>query len=168
MRISSNFPRLCEQPGHAHLGWLVFVFILCLCAPAQGATRLSDVQAASIYALAYGQYGGALPERAPVIHLVSASRLRELMGCKQCPVRGMHDRGVIYLDELLDLERAYDASILLHEYVHYLQWIQGGDVSSCEVWLERERQAYLIQARILERVGENPMPVIRNMHMLRC
>jgi hypothetical protein len=126
------------------------------------------MQAASIYALAYGQYGGALPERAPVIHLVSASRLRELMGCKLCPVRGMHDRGVIYLDELLELGRAYDASILLHEYVHYLQWIQDGDVTSCEVWLQRERQAYLIQARVLERVGENPLAVIRNMHMLRC
>ncbi|MGH8629155.1 MAG: hypothetical protein ACREU7_00110, partial [Burkholderiales bacterium] len=115
-----------------------------------------------------GQYGGALPERAPVIHLVSPSRLRELMGCELCPVRAMHHQGVIYLDEHLDLESAYDASILLHEYVHYLQWIERGDVTDCQVWLERERQAYHIQAHVLDRVGENPMRVVRMIDMLHC
>lgn len=140
---------------------------MCLAAPLSAAS-LTDTQAASIYALAYGQYGGALPERAPVIHIVSLSRLRELIGCEGCPVRALHQQGVIYLDERLDFERAYDASIPLHEYVHYLQWLQHGEVTDCKSWLDRERQAYMIQAHVLARFGEDSMTVVGSMRTLRC
>lgn len=148
-------------------GPLALALGICLAAPLR-AVPLTDMQAASIYAFAYGQYGGALPEREPVIHIVSLSRLRELIGCERCPVRALHQQGVIYLDERLDFERAYDASILLHEYVHYLQWLQYGEVADCKSWLDRERQAYMIQAHVLARVGEDSMPVLGMMRMLRC
>lgn len=123
-------------------------------------TPLQDKQAASIYAAAYGQYGGALPERAPTVHLVTPAKLHELAGCNHCAIRALHREGHIYIDETLDFSRGYDASILLHEMVHYLQYVALGPTRHCEDWLAREQQAYLIQAEVLYKAHEDSRPII--------
>lgn len=149
------------------LGWLVAAILgalglLTLLAPftPARAAQLSDEQAAVIYAAAYGQYGGALPDRAPTVHLVPASRLHALSGCAHCAVRALHRDGEVYLDESLDFSRPLDASILLHEFVHYLQYRALGAAANCEEWLDRERQAYAIQAQVLVKAGHDPRPAV--------
>jgi len=55
------------------------------------------------------------------------------------------------VDILLDEASDYDdnlvaGSILLHEFVHYFQYVNLGSVSVCEVAIEREHEAYKLQA----------------------
>jgi hypothetical protein len=115
--------------------------------------ELNREQAALIYAMAWGQSGLPLPPQAPTVHLTTITALRALVGCAACPVRGLQVGADIYLDEALDFADAYDASILLHEMVHYLQWSARGDVYSCEEWAQRERHAYAVQAHVLAMAG---------------
>ena len=49
-----------------------------------------------------------------------------------------NDKGIVYLDESLDIEAGYTSSVLVHEFVHYLQ---SPDMESCA----REREAYSVQ-----------------------
>lgn len=148
--------------------WLAAVLVSVVIAPRARSAELTTQQVGTIYALAWGQYGGALPEQPPMIELVPQSRLRELAGCERCPVRGMHMHGTIYLDQVLDFAQAYDASILLHEYIHYFQWVAHGDAQSCEEALERERRAYAIQAHVLAKTGNGTMNVLHALRMLTC
>lgn len=114
-------------------------------------------QAATIYALAWtglGRSVESLPQVAPTVRFVSQQVLRD-MACsgQPCPVRGLQRELVVFLDETLDFANAQDASVLLHEFVHVLQWHQLGESKDCQEWVRREREAYGIQAYVLERAG---------------
>ena len=71
--------------------------------------------------------------------------------------------GTIYLLDTFELGR--DDYILLHELVHHLQ-DENGKTFKCIA--EREREAYLLQARFVEESGTGEAPNDIYMLMLRC
>ncbi len=107
----------------------------------------------SLYARAQRETGLPLPARPPTIHVTGREELRRLIGCAQCTPNGLQIAEDVYIDGTLDLSKAYDASILLHELVHYLQWSEAGPAKSCDEWRDRERQAIAVQTRVLARAG---------------
>lgn len=129
-------------------------------------------QAASLYAVAYGQYGSQiggfkLPERPPVIKEVPQSELQQMYGCK-CNIRGAQIMDKIYLDESLDYGQAYGASVLIHEYVHYFQFVRHGPTVDCRDYVSREHQAYGIQIRMMQRTGLDSRGAQMSASQLRC
>ena len=133
------------------------------------AGELAQDQAAVIYAIAYAHVGGALPERAPTIHLADRARLQQLACNGQpCPVRGWQQGEDVYIDASLDFTRPADAAVLLHELVHFFQFARYGPAQDCLDWIARERVAYRIQAYELERMGADPGPVIQVARSVGC
>jgi hypothetical protein len=69
----------------------------------------------------------------------------------------------IVMDDRLNLDDAYDASFLVHEMVHVLQFRNAGSTAftSCEAVFESERQAYAVQNAYLrehdQRANEGAM-----------
>lgn len=139
-----------------------------LCPLTIGAADLTREQAGSIYMMAWGQLGGPLPDHAPVIRFHNAAEMRALIGCEKCPIRGIQIGNTIHVDDALNFSDAYDASILLHEMVHFLQWSARGAAADCIEWAEREHQAYRIQANVLARAGVSTAQVLLNARMVRC
>jgi hypothetical protein len=62
-----------------------------------------------------------------------------------------NDSKTIVLREGFDPTKEYDLSILLHEFVHHLQNINGMQPSRCRG--DRERQAYEVQRTFLKERG---------------
>lgn len=143
--------------------------LLFFCQGNVSAAELTPEQATHTYAIAYGQ-AGFIPEKAPTIHLVNRVKLCRIAGLNEaCRARGLTDAdGVIYLDDTLDFSQPLDASILLHEMVHYVDWAKDGPGTSCEEWVRRERRAYTIQGHALEKVGVDPTPVYMALRMMGC
>lgn len=74
--------------------------------------------------------------------------VEEACGGDECSAVGWYnDAGVVYLDERL--RRANDVfvrSLVVHEFVHYLQHLSGKfDSLSCADQIIREREAYAVQ-----------------------
>lgn len=139
-----------------------------LCPLGLRAEALRPEHAAAIYMMAWGQHGGPLPEHPPTIEFHSAAQLRALIGCEKCTVRGIQIGDTIHADIGLDFSDAYDASILLHEMVHYLQWVANGEAAGCADWVAREHRAFRIQANVLARAGVSTAQVMLNARMVRC
>ena len=149
--------------------WLAFVVALVWAMPYAYSAPLNEIQARSIYAVAYGQYHGPREwlDKQPNIYVVDRARICEVARQQPaCGVLGLSVDGVVYVRDDLDFETTFAASILLHEYVHHFQWLEGkqdaireamdrGDErTACELWVENERQAYSIQIDVLEKVGD--------------
>ncbi len=129
-------------------------------------------QAASLYAIAYGQYGSQiggfqLPEKAPIIKEVKQDELKRMYGC-ECNIQGVQFENKIFLNEALNYGEPYGASILVHEYVHYFQYVQRGSAVDCKDALAREQQAYAIQIRMMERTGVDSRGVKMAISQMRC
>jgi hypothetical protein len=121
-----------------------------------GPQALSETQAAMIYAMAHSVSGYPLPEKAPAIHIISQVELSKLAGCEGvCNIMGMVDNeGVVYVVKELDFSNPLHASVLFHELVHYLQWVNKGPLDgTCEVWMEREMEAFKLQWLVLMKAG---------------
>lgn len=144
-------------------------WLLCLWCLTASAAELSQEQATSTYAIAYG-LSGFIPERAPLIRITKRTELCRIAGLNPaCKARGLLDNdGVIYLDDTLDFSDPSDASVLLHEMVHYVDWAKDGPATDCDGWYRKEQRAYMIQGRALEKVGVDPTPVYMALRMLRC
>lgn len=136
--------------------------------PALG-RELTQQQADATYAIAYG-YSGFIPVKAPDLHVVPRAQLCERAGLPAaCALRGLSaPDGAVYLDDALDFSEPVDASILLHELVHYVDFMRSGPVKNCADWMDRERRAYRIQLIALEKVGADVTPVAFSMRRLRC
>lgn len=89
----------------------------------------------------------------PPVHLLPRSELDKTV-CPSAPMRcaGLTaafdiQRYRILMDDKLHLNDDYDASFLVHEMVHVLQFRNGGSTgfTSCEAVVESERQAYAVQ-----------------------
>lgn len=147
---------------------LVSISMFAFAEPAKAAP-LNEIQARSIYAVAYGQYHGPREwlDKQPNIYIVDQARLCDVAKQRpDCSVLGLSVDGVVYIRDDLDFETTFAASILLHEFIHHFQWLEGkqdaiqaamdrGDEQTvCELWVENERQAYLIQIDVLEKVGD--------------
>ncbi len=96
----------------------------------------------------------AIPEIIRVPH----ERIEALVcSARKCAALAVYRPGEgIYLDEKLRPETSlFDRSILLHEFVHYAQEMEGAhdDMKPCMRWYQREQEAYAIQKIFLGMVG---------------
>ncbi|MBI4005859.1 MAG: hypothetical protein HY356_04250 [Gammaproteobacteria bacterium] len=103
--------------------------------------------------------GYPLPETLPVIeyqpHIFFVEKA--CLGNKNCRVAGWYDdNGTIYLDERVKgQEDAMTRSLIVHELVHYLQDLSGKyNHKNCEDYQAREREAYSIQRRYINRIAQ--------------
>ncbi|HEY6436209.1 MAG TPA: hypothetical protein VIY47_06440 [Ignavibacteriaceae bacterium] len=76
-------------------------------------------------------------------------------GNENCKVVGWFSGdNVVYVWEKLDIDGSQiAASIVVHEYVHYLQDLNGKYTKTCENIVELEREAYGVQKEYLLRNG---------------
>ena len=97
--------------------------------------------------------GYPMPAELPEIAFVPHSYLEERVCQRPCDVQGWFPPGTtIYLDDKLDPQNdLWARSILLHELVHYAQQEEGAFLGklNCDIWKEREREAYDVQIRWL-------------------
>ncbi len=72
----------------------------------------------------------------------------------ECNVRGWYnDTGTVYIDEdYSDLTDGFTASLVVHEFTHYLQHKSGSwPHATCEARVSREREAYFVQQQYIDR-----------------
>ncbi len=98
--------------------------------------------------------GYPMPAASPSVEFVAPQVIRDTMcGGDSCTVGAMYRRGgaTVSIDDRLDPGRnLYDAALLLHELVHYVQEQSGRfPGTDCRTWLAQEREAYTLQARWL-------------------
>jgi len=107
--------------------------------------------------------GYPAPADSPNVVLVPHEVLEEKACGQPCRVYGWSPPGAtIYLDSRLDLDgNLFARSILVHELTHFLQQESGkySTHRSCSEWVEREREAYLVQFRWLAREQGGPVTV---------
>lgn len=87
------------------------------------------------------------------------------LGREACRVLGWYDdRDVIYVDETLaGLDTLFARSLLVHEFVHFLQHRSGRfDEHHCDRFVEREREAYAVQQAFY--VAHGAIPAVRARH----
>lgn len=150
-------------------GLLLFICFLlnCILISEIFGAELKSQQAASLYAVAYGQVGH-LPDSPPTVYILSRKKICVMAGQKEsCPIRGMQLDDSIYLDDSLDFDTPEDASVALHEFVHYVQWAKSGRAQDCQEWVKREEQAYTIQIEALARVNADHSIAMRGLQMMR-
>lgn len=116
--------------------------------------------------------GYSAPANQPEIVMVPHSYLVDAACAgRECKVLGWFPPGeTIYLDNRLDAkESVYASSILVHEFVHFLQQQSGrlGAKYSCETALAMEREAYGVQREFLLRYSVY-QPVGVSMHAVGC
>lgn len=97
----------------------------------------------------------------PLVRYVPRSFLAEraCSGRDECKVLGWYDdRNVVYIaEELVALESLFARSLLVHEFVHYLQHRSGRFAEhECAVFVEREREAYAVQQKFFIAYGAFP------------
>lgn len=65
----------------------------------------------------------------------------------ECNVVGWYnDNGIVYIDEEHDTGTGFDDSLVVHEFVHWLQDKSGEfDKDSCVDFVAREHEAYAVQ-----------------------
>ena len=69
---------------------------------------------------------------------------------KECNVIGWYnDTGVVYIDEEYKTVDGFNGSIVVHEFVHFLQDESGTFGSSCDDFIAREHEAYAVQNQYL-------------------
>lgn len=144
-------------------------WLLCLWCLTASAAELSPDQAFNAYVIAFGN-AGYIPPRAPTINLTSRRVICQIAGLPdKCPVKAvLGPDGVITLDATLDFADPHDASILIHEMVHYVDWSKSGPATNCAEWLRREQRAYTIQGHALEKIGADPSQVYLSLRAIQC
>lgn len=122
--------------------------------------ELNDYQAHTIYLLAHGMSKYPIPQTAPKIIVTSQKKIQHLFcNDEECDIHAHHYQDKIYLDEKLDMGVILNASILLREYVQFLQWANKGDAINCEDFTMRKLEAYAIQNEALIHSKEKPITV---------
>ena len=111
--------------------------------------------------------GYPAPERAPeVVTVPHVFFVNQACGGHECRVYGWYAGGdKLYIDERMDPQsNIVDASVVVHEMVHYLQGIARtgnipdngaayGDKPLCSAAIDMEREAYGVQREFLLRYG---------------
>jgi len=80
-------------------------------------------------------------------------------GNSKCRVVGWYnDQGIVYIDDrLATLESRFARSLVVHEFVHYLQQISGNfNAGTCDAFVQREREAYATQREFIMVYGVAP------------
>ncbi len=89
-------------------------------------------------------------------------------GNAKCKVVGWYnDQNVVYIDDrLAAVDSMFERSLVVHEFVHYLQHISGKfDSVTCEDFVQREREAYATQREFIMAYGSMPT---MNVHQHSC
>ncbi len=102
--------------------------------------------------------GYPAPEHPPRLEFVPRSFFVERV-ChgRECDALGWYnDTGIIYLDARLEThDNVLVRSVMVHEFVHYLQHLSGDYGNTCADQIAREREAYAIQrSYVAEAHGE--------------
>lgn len=101
--------------------------------------------------LAWAVYLSGYPDAPlPAIQYKPHSFFVENACHSECNVLGWYnDTGTVYIDDRYSELDEFGQSLLVHEFVHYLQDQHGEFSDSCEDYLKREREAYRVQAAFL-------------------
>lgn len=111
-------------------------------------------QIRDLYVLAVGHAGIGVPLVAPNVYRVSNKTLCVLANRQDtCKVLGIQAADAVFYSNELDFTKPLDSSILLHEFVHYLQWAKSGNIKSTFEQRARECQAYKVQAEVLGKLN---------------
>lgn len=152
----------------------VLTLTCALAAPAQTAREApADAELyATLLSWAVTLSGAAAPARPPrVLRVSHAFLVEQACGGRECKVLGWFRPGeAIYLDERLDpLNNLLAASIVVHEMVHYLQYLsmRGTPDYSCAQALDLERRAYGVQRDFIAAYGVYH-PVGASLHQVGC
>lgn len=116
--------------------------------------ELTERQAEQLYEMAYKGVGLGAPDFGPTIRLMPIEQIEEIFCGRPCPgLKAAQIGDVILLRADLDMSDPLNASIFLHELVHYVQWAAFGLAKDCEDYRDRETQAYQIQFAMLVQAG---------------
>jgi hypothetical protein len=110
--------------------------------------------------------GYAEPDRPPeVAYKPHRFFVEQACGGHDCEAVGWYDdKGIVYLDaRIRGDDSVFVRSLIVHEFVHYLQDLSGKyDSHSCTDQIEREREAYAIQRiYVAEAHGQAQFQIIR-------
>ena len=80
-------------------------------------------------------------------------------GGNKCKVLGLHMMdGNVYLDQRLNVkDDIYASGILVHEFVHYLQYVTKDittEKQACQEYVKMEKEAYTVQNIFMEKKGD--------------
>ena len=116
------------------------------------AREIDSNETMEIYRLAQSLSHIPAPSYPPAIYLATVEQMSAAI-CpdRGCPVQGFQSGVNIYIDKDLDLSEPFSATVLLHEFVHFLQYAKYGVARNCAENMLRERQAYAVQNEALAR-----------------
>ena len=101
-----------------------------------------------------------IPEHGPAVSIVVNGYVKALVGCMgNCGVMGYYDpntKTVYFEEDILGLPKVYAGGLMVHEFTHYLQYINGKKFETCEERRDAEMQAYHVQHEYLVSLGETP------------
>lgn len=111
-------------------------------------------QIQNLYVLAVGHAGIGVPMKPPMVYRVSHKTLCVLTGRPEdCTVMGLQAADAVFYSNELDFTKAFDSSILLHEFVHYIRWSKSGNAKSAIEQRSGECEAYKVQAEVLGKLN---------------
>jgi hypothetical protein len=142
-----------------HLAVAVLLAALVLMKGVAQAEPLTPMHARTLIVIAHGETGLALPETMPIIEIVSADRMQTLAcGERRCwPPKALTVESRVFVLDAMDWANPETSIVLVHEFVHVLQWHAHGAVSDCAEWLRRERQAWDVTVKLLRTSGRSTM-----------
>ncbi len=115
-----------------------------------------DAMLLVLLGLAANLSGYPFPDEKPTVRFEDRAFF-ETRVCRRSPCRVVgwyDDQGTIYIDRRFqDLDGAIGPSLLVHEFTHYLQHVNGAFATgSCPENIAREREAYRVQNRYIREV----------------
>ncbi len=124
---------------------------------------------AFLLTLAVRLTGYGMPAELPQIVVHDPAFIQDLAcGAHSCAARAFTVGTTIHVDRALDPERPLGRALLLHEMVHVLQNAWRGRARDCRDRIQREREAFLVQAAYLERFGVHDFNVAAALQRYPC
>jgi hypothetical protein len=115
--------------------------------------------------------GYPMPAQCPEVRIEGREFFVKEVCRGPCRVVGLYPGhgDVIWLHQRLDLTGANveHASVVVHEMVHYLQWLNGAAFDRCEGLVALEKEAYAAQQRYLTIHG-SPKQVAQQSQSRTC
>lgn len=98
------------------------------------------------------------PTETPRVTRVSRAEIERMLCNRPCMVKAFYlpNEGVFFDEALTPETDLIHRSILFHELVHFVQEASGeaANLDACHRWVQREEQAYELQARYLAQIGD--------------
>jgi hypothetical protein len=98
------------------------------------------------------------PDTLPWVTRVSHADIERTLCSGPCTVKAFYvpDEGLFFDESLTPERNLIHRSILFHELVHFVQEVNGeaARLDPCHRWVQREQQAYELQAQYLRRIGD--------------